>query len=50
MKKIRRNFLKTAISYIFLLPFLKIDNFFFYNKRKKIKKNNNFVWHLNSDD
>ena len=50
MKKIRRNFLKIAISYFFLIPFIKVDNIFFLNKRKKIKKNNNFIWHLNSDD
>ena len=49
MKKIRRNFLKIAISFL-LLPLIKADNIFFLSKRKKIKKNNDFVWHLNSDD
>ncbi len=50
MKKLRRNFLKIAISYFFLMPLVKVDNIFFFKKRRKIKKNNNFVWHLNSDD
>tara|TARA_Y100001935_G_C16833437_1_gene280528 strand:- start:305 stop:457 length:153 start_codon:yes stop_codon:yes gene_type:complete len=50
MRKIRRNFLKIAISYFFLMPLIKIDHIFFSSKRKKIKKNKNFVWHLNSDD
>ena len=50
MKLLRRNFLKTLVTSLTIIPFIKLDAFFSYNKRRKLKKNKNFIWYLNDDD
>ena len=50
MKKFRRNFLKIFFSSLSILSFMKFNLFSFHSKKTKLKKKNNFIWYLNSDD
>jgi len=50
MKVFRRNFLKIFFSSLPILFLIKFDLFSFHSKKKKLKKNKNFVWYLNDDD
>ena len=50
MKTLRRNFLKTFFISLSIISFVKINSFFSYTKKRKLRKNKNFIWYLNDDD
>jgi len=50
MKTFRRNFLKTFFISFLITPFVKLDYFFSYTKKKKLKKDKGFIWYLNDYD
>ena len=50
MKKFRRDFLKIFFPFLPVLFFMKFNLFSFHSKKTKLKKKNNFIWYLNSDD
>ena len=50
MKKLRRNFLKMFITSLSIISFVKFDSFFSYYKKRKLRKNKNFIWYLNDND
>tara|TARA_Y100000590_G_scaffold458546_1_gene613480 strand:- start:2701 stop:2853 length:153 start_codon:yes stop_codon:yes gene_type:complete len=50
MKIFRRNFLRMFVTSLSIIPFIKFDTFFPYYKKRKLKKNKNFIWYLNDND
>jgi len=50
MMILRRNFLKVFFTSLSMISFIKFNSFFSYDKKRKLRKNKNFIWYLNDND
>ena len=50
MKIFRRNFITELLLSLSVLPMVKFNLFFSYQKKRKLRQNKNFIWYLNDDD